>query len=213
MIYKTEYVMEELQSTDILDREILEDARKKAWRILKTADETVQAKASEWERKTAATVDELARNFAGQRKLAAGEIMARLPVDKRRVKVEKIENLLQSAVKDWYAALGRERILALLKSELAMRLASCDELAGCDVHAVIHNLERGEAEAILQAVLRGAAFTIESAASAGIFPEIILETKKIRVTASIQKTVEFFLQEKRAELVEVLLGGSFAGEC
>ena len=33
--------MEELQSTDILDREILEDARKKAYRILKTAAETV----------------------------------------------------------------------------------------------------------------------------------------------------------------------------
>jgi molybdopterin converting factor small subunit len=205
--------MEELQSTEILDREILEDARKKAWRILKTADETVQSKTSEWEKKTAATVDELARNFAGQRKLAAAEIMARLPVDKRRVKVEKIENMLQSAVKDWYAALGRERILNLLKNELAVRLASTDELTGCDIHAVIHNLERGEAEAILRTVLHGVAFTIEAAAAACDFPEIILETKKLRVTASIQKTVEFFLQEKRAELVEALLGGSFAGEC
>jgi hypothetical protein len=121
--------------------------------------------------------------------------------------------MLQSAVKDWYAALGRERILNLLKNELAMRLASTDDLTGCDIHAVIHNLDRGEAETILQTVLYGAAFTIEAVAAAGIFPEIILETKKLRVTVSIQKTVEFLLQEKRAELVEVLLGGPFAGEC
>ena len=51
--------MEELQSTEILEREILEDARKKAMRILKTADDTIRAKTAEWEKKTADAVAEL----------------------------------------------------------------------------------------------------------------------------------------------------------
>ena len=205
--------MEELQSTEILDREILEDARKKAWKILKTADDTVLAKTAEWEKKTTADLDELGSNYARQSETAAGEIMTRLPVDKRRAKAEKIENMLRSAVKDWYDGMKRERILDLLKNELAKRLASCDNPADLDgIRTVIHNLNRGEAETILRAVLHNAAFTIEEAPAACIYPEIIVETKKLRITASMQKTVEFLLQDKRAELAEALFGRSFAGE-
>ena len=198
--------MEELQSTEILDREILEDARKKAWRILKTADDTVQAKTAEWEKKAAETLSELNKNYARRRKAAAGEIMTRLPVDKRRAKAEKIESMLRSAVREWYAGLKREHILNFLKNELAKRIALCDEPADAGSHAVIHNLDRGEAETVLQEVLRGTTFTIEEAPAAFIYPEIILETKKLRITASVEKTVEFFLQEKRAELAEAMLG-------
>jgi vacuolar-type H+-ATPase subunit E/Vma4 len=203
--------MEELQSTEILDREILEDARKKAWRILKTADDTVQAKNAEWEKKTAAALDEIGKNYAGQSELAAREIMTRLPVDKRRAKVEKIENMLLAAVKDWYAGIGRQRILNLLQNELALLFVSCKELADSgEKRAKIRNLDRGEAEPILRAVF-GSAIAIEEEA-AGVYPEIIVETDKVRVTASIQKTVECLLQEKREELIEALLGRSIAGE-
>jgi vacuolar-type H+-ATPase subunit E/Vma4 len=206
--------MEELQSTDILDREILEDARKKALRILKTADDTARAQTAEWERKTATSLDELGKKHAEQCRLAEADIMARLPTDKRRAKAEKIENLLRSAVETWYSGLSRAEVLGMLKSELEKRTAQVEEFSAtgqrqvcASVLARISGLDRSEAEAILQSVSGNC--VIEELPSVHGFPEIVLETGNVRVTSSIQKTVDYLLQERRAELIEALLGKDF----
>ena len=198
--------MEELQSTDILDREILEDARKKAHRILTTAEETIKSKSADWDRNLSATLDELEKKYAQQGQLAANEIMARLPIDKHRAKAKKIEELLRSAAKTWYDGLSRGRVLDLLKKELAKRLAAAEKFNADDgVRAQIHEVGRAEAQTILQAVLPGKSCVIEEIHSASAYPEIIVETPQARIYASIGKTVDYFLGEKRAELIEALL--------
>ncbi|MDR1574437.1 MAG: hypothetical protein LBS37_00395 [Treponema sp.] len=200
--------MEELQSTEILDREILEDARKKAYRILKAADETVKAASGVWEKKSGETLKALSAKYAERRDLTAAEIMARLPMDKRRAKAEKIENLLRQAVQAWYAGLGCDKVFAILKTELEKRLAECTEFfdTGEQVRALVHKLECAEAQAILQAVLPGKTCVIEESPTISSYPEIILDSRSVRISASIHKTVDFLLREKRAELVGSLLG-------
>jgi vacuolar-type H+-ATPase subunit E/Vma4 len=199
--------MEELQSTELLDREILEDARKKAYRILKTADETIKNNLAEGEKKLASVLDTLEKKYALQGRLATEEVMARLPIDKRRAKAKKIEELLNSAVKTWYEGLSRARVLELLKKELAKRLASADEsVVTGEILIQIHRIERAEAQTLLQAVLPGKPCIIEEIHSASAYPEIIVETPQVRIYASIGKSVDFFLGEKRIELLEALMG-------
>lgn len=209
--------MEELQSTEILDREILEDARKKASRILKTADDTVKSKAAEWEKKTASAVGEMEQRFSQQARGAVDEIMAVLPIDKRRAKAKKVEELLKTAVEGWYSRLSRQQVLALLRQELAKRVADYSESTGPDalgeIRATIHKISRDEAQAILQAVLPGRPCAVEEARSAAAYPELVLETREARIHASIGKAVDFYLGEQRAELLEALLGkAEIAGE-
>jgi hypothetical protein len=43
--------------------------------------------------------------------------------------------------------------------------------------------------------------------AAGTYSEILLENSAVRITASIYKTVDFFLHENRAELASALLEG------
>jgi hypothetical protein len=200
--------MEELQSTEILDREILEDARKKAYRILKTADETLRAKSAEWERKSGAILEELRAKYDARRKLAAGEIMARLPMDKRRARAETIEGLLRRAVENWYAETGREQVLAILKAGLSRRLADCGEFleSGETMRAFARNLTADEAAAMLQALLPGQNCAVEQMSAPGSWPEIVLENSSVRIRSSISQTTDFLLREKRAELAEALLG-------
>ena len=204
--------MEELQSTEILDREILEDARKKAHRVLKTAEDTINAKSADWEKNLSAALKELEKKYAQQGELVTDEIMAHLPIDKHRIKAKKIEEMLSSAVKTWYTGLSRGRVLDLLKKELEKRLAACDTFAGSGkIHVKIHQIERKEAEALLKAVLPGKSGVdtpciIEETNSVSPYPEIVLETPELRIYASIGKIVDFFLSEKRAELAEALLG-------
>jgi len=206
--------MEELNSTEILDREILEDARKKAMRTLKTADDTISAKTSEWENKTREAINELERKYNSQREEASVNIMARLPVDKLRTKAEKIENILQSSVKAWYESLSRQRIMEILTNELTKRLAVCAEFADSTKKRVFYNaLDRKEAEQVIKNASGSTSknwtdYSIEESFSDGL-PSITLETGDIRIIASLQKTVDLLLQEKRIELVEALVGNAF----
>jgi len=201
--------MEELQSTEILDREILEDARKKALRALKTADDTVQTQSREWEKKTAESIAELDKKFNEHKEEAEEKVMARLPIDKRRTKVEKIESLLKSAVESWYKSLSRARILELLVDELKKRISLCEEFSNsAQKRAFFHGLDKKEAETALKNA-NCACTADEEPADTDKYPSIILETGSVRITASIQKIVDYLLQEKRAELVAALVGNDF----
>lgn len=203
--------MEELQSTEILDREILEDARKKAHRILKTADDTIKTKAAEWERKTAATLGELGEKYAQSCRRAQEEILAVLPLEKRRARAKHTEELLNSAVQSWYDGLNRRRVLDFIQYELVKRVSVCESLHSANgntgkLRVLIHNLNPDEAHAILKTAMPGILYDIEVIHSAEKYPELILETKEARIYASVGRAVEYIMSEKRTELVEILLG-------
>jgi vacuolar-type H+-ATPase subunit E/Vma4 len=202
--------MEELQSTEILDREILEDARKKAQRILRAADDTIMVKTAEWKNKTAKSIEELGKKYNEQKEFNAAKIMARLPIDKRRAKVEKIESLLSSAVEFWYKSLSREKILELLTSELSKRLDICEGFSSSNaIRAFYSALDLREVQTILNKIKITCA--VEEIQTESL-PSVILETESTRVTASIQKIADYYLHVKRSELVEALVGSALTGE-
>jgi len=203
--------MEELQSTEILDREILEDARKKVVRILKTADETVNTQTADWEKKTLTTIDELDKKYEEQKETAAAKIMARLPIDKHRVKIEKIEGLLSSAAETWYKNLSRRRILDILAEELKKRLAVCEDFYKAEkINARINGINRGEAEDIFKKI--NISCEINENKITSRYPSVTIETGRIRIIAGIENIVDFLLQEKRAELVDALVEPGFIKE-
>ena len=204
--------MEELQSTEILDREILEDARKKALRILKTSEDTVNAQTAQWEEKAAKSIDELEKKYGELRVSAVEKVMSKLPIDKHRAKIEKIENLLQSAVESWYKNLSREQMLKLLTGELTKRLALVNDqlIINKEKLAKINGLNRREAEIILKKL--NFKCTIEEDSQGGLYPSITLYTGDIRIIASMREIIDSLLQEKRAELAEALVGRAFTGE-
>ena len=200
--------MEELQSTEILEREILEDARKKALRILKNAEDTIRTKNAEWEKKTTDLISDLEEKYRDQNKLTTEKLMARLPIDKLRVRVEKIEDLLHFAVESWYHNINRKQILDLLNRELLERAAFYDEIsASAKKNASYQALEQNEAETIVNRV--DGNFTVEKSPVAGYFPSITLETENVRIIASIQSIIDYYLLEKREELIEAMIGGVF----
>ena len=206
--------MEELQSTEILDREILDDARKKAMRILKQADDSIKAQNIEWGKKIADCVDELDLKYSEQEKTEVCNVMARLPIDKLRLKIEKIESLLVAAEDSWYESLDRRIILKLLSFELGKRLdfikekrTEYEDLRFKELKAFIYMLEIDEARELLKSF--NLTCEIETIHSASRYPLITIETSDILITASIQKIIDYFLHVKRTELVEALVGNDF----
>jgi len=207
--------MEELQSTDVLDREIIEDARKKAVRILKTAETTISSQNVQWEQKIAENITNLEKKYAEEKKIEAERVMARLPVDKLRIKIEKIENMLQSAVENWYKNADRAQIQELLRKQLSAgieQITDNTEQRAKNIYktAKVYGLGREEAETILKSVNLNCG--IEEIHSVNILPSIIIDNDDVRITVSVEKIIEYLLDEKRAELIKALVGHDFLGD-
>ena len=202
--------MEELQSTDVLDREILEDARKKANRILAAAEETIAAGARSWEKRSDRDIGELKKSFASRVEKARVEIMARLPLDKRRAHSEKAEALLVAAMQEYLGSLPREKILALLERELRRCAAGLPESGSGPLEALCRSLSREELAALLDAALPGMEWASRKAMALhqlpGNLPAIIVNAPAARITASVDVLAASLLEDSRAELASALLG-------
>jgi hypothetical protein len=210
--------MEEIQSTEVLDREILEDARKKAFKILKAADGTVKASEENWKQKTKDAIAELEKHYTDRRQETLVEILARLPLEMRRVWSEKVEGFLNTAVEAWFGALSRPQVLELLDRELAERLAVCPEFAGAPTIRVgIFSVSQAEAGDLIKKHLPKAALAFENVSPRDEspvretggktgYPELVLDIPAVRLTASIGQAVNSRLLSRRAELIEALLG-------
>lgn len=205
--------MEELQSTEVLHREILEDARKKAYRILKTADESVRAGVEAWEKKTDDAIMEARELYAKRVLILQEELKARLVLDKQRIRSEKIEGLLKSAMETYLLSLNREVLLSILEQTLHKQLEELretGELPGSDIKVRCNKVTDAELEDILSRQLPQGSWT-QIPGNAGfigeaIFPAIILDAPAVRILASIQAVTEYVLEDKRAELVASLFG-------
>jgi hypothetical protein len=211
--------MEELRSTDILDREILEDARKKAYRILKTADDTVKSAGDVWKKKTDDAIADIGRRYIRREEQSRTEIMARFPLDKRRTRSEKVESFLQAAMKGYLTDLSRERILDLLEGELAKRLREYPELADPqkgEIPVTYRGLTGEDALELLRRVFPQGAWTVNQAEPGfrlpGTFPALVADVPAVRIIASIDRMAQELLEDRRAELVTALLGEGALGD-
>ena len=205
--------MEELRSTEVLDREILEDARKKAFKILKTADDSVQSQAKRWERKTQRAINEIRKSYEKQSEKVRQEIHARGPLDKRRLRSETAEIFMRNAMENFLKGLDRNTLLLILEREMKKRLAECTETeiaAEEEAELICRNLSKEEAEKILRSLLPNIKLNkwkiLEEKNTSVSFPMITINTLHLRITASVDYAAKKLLKDKRAELASSLLG-------
>ncbi|MDR1142883.1 MAG: ATPase [Spirochaetaceae bacterium] len=201
--------MEELQSTEVLDREILEDARKKAFKILKSADDSVAASKALWERKLQKTLEQARMAYAKKAEQSRREIMVKLPLDKRRIRSERIETLLNEAMRGFLASLDRDTLLRILGRELAERAAALEDETSGPGELRCRDLSSAELSALGSetfpgAVLKAAGNPLHT--ESGAFPAVVVDFPRLRITASVDNAARDLLQDKRAELAEALLG-------
>ncbi|MDR2404433.1 MAG: ATPase [Spirochaetaceae bacterium] len=202
--------MEELRSTEVLDKEILEDARRKAQRILKAADDAAVQAAATWEKKTKAVIAKAKKRYATKLEENRNEIMARFPLDKWRCRLAQIETFLNTAMDDYIAGLSRDRLLSILEKELAIRIQYCPEIALAPFTVYARGLEKDELEGLLKRLVPRQTWTIgeepDLRTVPGRFPAVVLDSEKLRITASVDGAALTLLKDKRFELATALLG-------
>jgi len=210
--------MEELRSTEVLDQEILEDAKKKAAKLLKTAEDGVVSQAKQWEKKTQDAIQEIHRIYEQRALELREELHSRNILDKRRLRSETTDFLLREAMDAFLRGLKRQEILLILERELEKTIEECrDELEQGEVQVLFSSsMNKNEAEEALKKalnkseVLRNRPMTQwqinEDKKAAASFPVMILNTPAVKITASVENVAIELLKDKRAELTSALLG-------
>ena len=209
--------MEELQTTEVLDKEILEDARKKALKILKSADDSISSSKASWDKKLQKSQKKVRLGYAGKKEQLEREIMARLPMDKRRIRSETINRYLNKAMEDFLTSLDRSSLLHIMKKELEKRKADISfELTNPPDHkssgtALLRYrmLSKEECSALVEVSFSGIPIDYSEDPLymiAGSFPALVIDFPYLRLTVSVDRAAEALLMDKRAELAVALLG-------
>jgi V/A-type H+-transporting ATPase subunit E len=107
--------MEEIISTEALEREILEDARRKADRALRAAEEEASRMAAAGERRAAAAIAEFESAAARKAKLYRAEALGRLPLERSRILAAYVDSRLSQAVLAYLAGLPEEAVAGIAR--------------------------------------------------------------------------------------------------
>jgi V/A-type H+-transporting ATPase subunit E len=107
--------MEELRSTDILDKEIQSDARKKAERILQNAEAEGQKIEAAVSSRIEAAKKDIEATYAEKLAVFKRNVEAALPLECERYLVDFEGKSVSSAINDYLSSLSQERKILLLK--------------------------------------------------------------------------------------------------
>ncbi|MDP3176952.1 MAG: hypothetical protein Q8M76_03540 [Spirochaetaceae bacterium] len=195
--------MEELTTTDAIKGEILEEARRKAERVLKDADEeAVRAR-----RSCVDAGDRVAQEIraSGATRVARtrSETFARIPLEKMRMRTAFVDAGLRRSVDAFLSRLGEDRIAALCGALLARGAGS---LAGKDFRARRKGLSPETAAEMVALALPGA--RMSSQVEDGGLPAsgLVAEAAdgSVIVRATLDLVQEALLDECRGELARAL---------
>ncbi len=119
--------MEELRSTEILDLEIENDAKKRAEKILNDAQNEQARILSEVETNVKEAEDKQKKYYQDKLNRFENNLKAAVPLEKRRFLIDFYYNSVSKAMNDYFANLSQEKLLELLRNKSGACLKKFDD--------------------------------------------------------------------------------------
>jgi V/A-type H+-transporting ATPase subunit E len=196
--------VEVVKTSEELEKQILEDARRKASRILENAEKECAAIRAEWENKLKVEGERIDGELEMKMTALREELAASLPLDFMRTRLSFIEETVRGKLREVFQGLSEEENADII-TVLVKRIQPVFE--GKTVVAYTGGIAAARAEKILKTIPGIAVKSMKS-----LPPEkghgIILETSdgKIRFRGTFDELEKLLMEEHREELVEALLG-------
>ena len=201
--------MEEIKGTEALEREILDDASKKADRIVRKAKDDAeklkQNSAGALEKKIA----ELESQKQGKSSQMEKEIMSKLPLEKTRLKAQFFDDALRASIRQFLDSLDEAELGSWCLAELKKRSRL---LAGKQMsirYKGIDSASLREIEALIGTGMPSVAIPDAGASSRGVVISSLDGAMTMRLTESELELR--LLDEYRGELASALFPAA-AGE-
>ncbi|WP_455381559.1 hypothetical protein [Salinispira pacifica] len=210
--------MEEIRNAESLEKEIREDARKRADRVVRGREKALTELRSEWKKKTDDALAAMERAHAEEKSALERRSSAAVPLEQKRAFLQFAEKQLEEGVHAYFASLEPKRRDELL----ARRLGAAAEVLGESQVAVRHpGLTEEEAGRIVRKALpsvtpggkplpRTAAKSgaAETGAEAAPAVEITAAEAGIVVVSSTARMERELLGRHRERLARALLKGN-----
>lgn len=207
--------MEELRSTEILDREIEADARRRAMRILERAEEERKAVLDDVGRRVEETRSQKTAFYAEKLSRHEKSVAEALPLEKGRFLISFYSDSVSNAFNEYLENLGAEKRLALI----GRRIGKMPETFFQDkINASVFGFDFGAAKKMLEKSVKNLSKTEEISfdkSGEESFPGnnfhegIILSSEdgSVRIRATIDQIVREARDEYSEELAASLFGG------
>ena len=204
--------MEELRSTEILDKEIEADARKKAERILQAADDECKRILDGVETRVKEATERKIAQYKAKIEQFERNATAAFPLEKERYLVKFYADSVSSALNDYLQNLGLEKRLNLMEEKFKK---SAVALAGKKYNAYVFGISEADAKKIVPNALSFSTISFEKSGEEVAFGNkihegIILESedKSVRVRLTIDQFLRELSDTYSLELAEALFGGT-----
>jgi V/A-type H+/Na+-transporting ATPase subunit E len=195
--------MEEISPGSAVEREIREDARKKAERLLKQAEADVEAMEAEYRGKAALEAESLAKKAQENSLAYRKEILSRLPLEKKRARLTWTDARLREALGQAVAALDAVAVSGLLlpKAERA-----CLAFEGRTTLVSFAGIPGAgdRLAAVLESV--GAKAVLSPAGTEAPFIRLEAQDGSVSFAADLATASEELMDAYRGELCEALVG-------
>jgi len=201
--------METVRTSEVLESQIMEDARAKAKRILGTADKECESVRAEWERRDAEEARRLEAARAARIAAMRADLEASLPLDFLRSRLGFFQKSVHSALEKLFMSLDARELGRVISAQVARAsfafinrrlIVWCAGIPDQEALRVVTSSIPG---AIVEEVRR---LPSESAAAAvkGLIVETADGSRRFRAT--LQELSGLLLEEHREELVKALFG-------
>lgn len=206
--------MQELRSTDILDKEIQADARKKAERMLAKTDSECEKLIASVESDIEKVAKEKQQFFAHKLEAFEKDRMAVVPLEKERFKVSFIQNAVIQNINKYLEGLSEEKQLALVARDFDSGVTT--ELS---LNAYVYGFSLSAAKKFLTDKIGSKLLSVKETKFGAVILEediglakpegIILESedKNFRCRLTLNEVIEKLLDTNRADLSATLFGG------
>lgn len=212
--------MQELRSTELLDKEILNDARKKAEKIRKKTEEEIEQILSSVDDDIQKAQYEKEAFYAEKLLAYENNLKASIPLEKNRIKISYLYKSVINKITEYLSSLPEEKKLELVLKQIP---ATCIEKTA-EIEkftAYIYGFDFSSAKKMLEKMYKSSITEYKKVAFGEVASEenplnsmtemkgIILESinKNYRYRLTISEIIGKLLDEKREELVASLFGG------
>ena len=207
--------MQELRSTDILDKEIEADARRKAEAILKRADKECEEIIASVQNKIDVARQEKQEFYSKKLDAFEKDLTASGPLEKQRFQVSFIQQQIIEAINKYLAELKEEDRLALVTERFDFSVCKDKK-----INAYVYGFDFDGAQKILKEKLGSALVSCKKTDFGKTMIEeelglennqgIILEAedKSMRARLTLVQVLGGILDNYRQELSDALFGGS-----
>lgn len=206
--------MEELRSTEIIDKEIISDAEKKAERIVLKAEEESKRIASSVESRVQNEVLVSENNFKTKLANFSRDLNASVALENSRFFVSFIQESLVKNINEYLSSVSDDEFIEMLCKKIQLL-----NLSEHKINAYVYGLDEKKSEKALQKVLGNSLVSVKLSSFNQILYEesllddannkgfiLLSENEEIKCRFTLCSVIEEILDKNRMELAESLFG-------